>query len=100
MSSNPALMLATTLRVLRAQRPYVRSNRLLAAHHREGVRSWREFYGERLVQQFRDALHDGRWLAALADAARLLRWYPAGVVRHLRKKARLLLTPTPHVSSS
>jgi glycosyltransferase involved in cell wall biosynthesis len=91
MSRNPVLMLDTTLAVLHAQRPFVRGNRRLASAYRDGVRHWREFYGEHLVERFRSALHAGHIGAAAVCAFHLLRLYPRGVRRHIVKKLRLML---------
>jgi glycosyltransferase involved in cell wall biosynthesis len=88
MTSNPALMLAMSLAVMRAQRPYVRRHRRLEAAYRAGVRHWRGFYGEQLVDRFRRGLHapGSRW-DAMRCAAQLIRLYPTGVIRHIGKKA-------------
>ena len=90
MSSDPVYMLEHTLRVLRRQRPHITGDAAALEAYRAGHSGWRVFYGERLVGRFRTALHDRRMRAALRDAWRLLRLYPAGVRRHLVKKARLL----------
>jgi glycosyltransferase involved in cell wall biosynthesis len=89
MSGDPALMLATTLRVLRSQRAFVQDDPNLRAAYERGLRRWRDFYGERLVERFRVALHDGRTGDAARDAFRLLRLYPGGVRLHLRRKLML-----------
>jgi glycosyltransferase involved in cell wall biosynthesis len=89
MSADPALMLDTSLRVLRSQHAFVQDDPDLRAAYERGIRRWREFYGERLVERFRAALHEGRRGAAARDAWRLLRLYPAGVRQHLGRKAML-----------
>ena len=89
MSRNPVLMLDATLCVVRRQRAFVRHDARLMAAYRDGLRRWREFYGERLVDRFRESLHARRWWRAALDAMHLLRLYPRGVRRHIWKKARL-----------
>jgi glycosyltransferase involved in cell wall biosynthesis len=95
MSTDPALMLKTTLAVLEGQRPFVAGDPRLAAIRAEGIRHWRWFYGERLVERFRLALRRRRLLRALLDAWTLLRLYPEGVRRHLRRKTALLRGAVP-----
>jgi glycosyltransferase involved in cell wall biosynthesis len=91
MSSDPLLMLEATLAVLRGQRRHVSGDEWLTKAHRSGLAKAREFYGERLVDRFRSAVRARRHRAALRDALHLLRLYPAGVGRHLLKKAILSL---------
>lgn len=98
MSADPILMLDSTLRVLRAQRPYVRVSSALAAAYADGEVNWRTFYGERLVQRFRGNLRARRWRSAFTDAMHLLRWYPRGVRYHVLKKLRLTLSGSSDVS--
>lgn len=92
MSRNPVLMLDTTLAVLRRHRHSARRERDTWSAWRGGMRHWREFYGEHLVERFRTALRRrGGWPDALRCAFHLLRLYPRGVVKHVVKKTRLLL---------
>lgn len=49
MSRNAALMLETALRVLRAQRPYVRTNAAYRRAYGSGIRFWQRYYGEMLL---------------------------------------------------
>jgi len=91
MSRNPVLMLDTTLAVLRKHRAAARRSPALARAWRHGMRHWREFYGEHLVERFRTALRTrGGTREAVRCAFHLLRLYPRGVAYHLRKKARLI----------
>jgi glycosyltransferase involved in cell wall biosynthesis len=90
MSSDPVLMLKMTLRVVRRQRPFITTDARARAYG-EGERCWREFYGERLVDRFRAALRRSRSRrAAMRDALHLLRLYPRGVARHVRRKAAMM----------
>ena len=86
MTANPLLMLESTLVVVRRQEEFVERYPLLRAAWLTGIRHWRWFYGEQLVERFREALHRGRYADAALDAARLLRLYPEGVRHHLWKK--------------
>jgi glycosyltransferase involved in cell wall biosynthesis len=90
MSTDPALMLRTTLAVLDGQRTAAARAPRLTAIRAEGIRHWRWFYGERLVERFRLALREGHLLTAVHYAWTLLRLYPEGVRHHLRRKAALL----------
>jgi glycosyltransferase involved in cell wall biosynthesis len=92
MSRNPVLMLDATLAVLQKHRVRAKGTPHEWAAWCDGVRHWREFYGEHLVDWFRAALRTpgaGKELVALAF--HLLRLYPRGVIGHLRKKARLMV---------
>ena len=91
MSRDPVLMLEATLRVLRAQRPFLSRDPGRRAAYRDALANWRACYGERLVERFRASLKQRRLVAACRDAAHLLRLYPAGVRSHLAKKTALLL---------
>lgn len=95
MSTDPVLMLKATLAVLERQRGVVAGDPRLAAMRAEGIRHWRWFYGERLVERFRLALRQRRPLRALRDAWTLLRLYPEGVRLHLRRKTALLRGAVP-----
>jgi glycosyltransferase involved in cell wall biosynthesis len=93
MSSDPLLMLESTLAVLRDQQPFTRAHPALGEAYRAGDAQWRAFYGEHMVERFRTAIHAGRVVSALAGAWHLLRLYPAGVKNHLAKKLLLMITP-------
>jgi glycosyltransferase involved in cell wall biosynthesis len=87
MSRDAVLMLEATLQVLRRQRIHALLQRGTSRAYLEGVRQWREWYGERLVEQFRAAIrppHDQG--DAVKRAWQLLRLYPRGVVKHLKRK--------------
>jgi glycosyltransferase involved in cell wall biosynthesis len=88
MSRDPVLMLDATRHVLRRQRAHAMRSAETWRAYREGVRHWREWYGEHLVERFRTAI---RTPAGQLEAARcawhLLRLYPGGVAKHVRTKA-------------
>jgi glycosyltransferase involved in cell wall biosynthesis len=72
MSRRSLPMLTTALRVLRRQRPHLRSREEEQAY-REGLRFWREFYGRQLISDLRAHAPPGRRprpSPTTADAAR------------------------------
>ena len=91
MSRDHVLMLEATLKVLRAQAPYVEHDARRAAAYRDALANWRAVYGERLVERFRTAWRERRYRDACADAGHLLRLYPAGVRYHVMKKLSVMM---------
>lgn len=90
MSRNAALMLTSTLAVLKAQRELVRGDPDARRAFRRGVRAWREYYGEQLVEEIRRHARSPReWGLIVTRGSVLLRHYPEGAATHLRKKLRL-----------
>ena len=88
MSRNPVLMLDTSLTVLRRHRQHAARDTATWQAYRAGDRHWREWYGEHLVEQFRSALRRPHGHHEAARCAwHLLRLYPRGVVKHVKKKA-------------
>lgn len=77
MSRAAALMLKSSLTVMRSQRRFVRGDERREAAYREGVRLWQHIYGERLVERVRLGIR-GRegWGAILRDLLTLFRYYP------------------------
>jgi hypothetical protein len=64
------------LRILRAQRPYLKGNEQRKQACREGIRFWRERYAELLIKQVRDRWAEGEWQAARKAMKALLRVHP------------------------
>jgi len=92
MSKSGEIMLRTSLAVLRRQRPFL-NDEVSRTAYKAGRRFWREFYGDRVVEEIRAALHQrGRRTRALRASLVLLRYHPAGVAYQLAKKTRLVLT--------
>jgi glycosyltransferase involved in cell wall biosynthesis len=88
MSRDALLMLEATLTVLRRHRPPRRAGAARREAYRAGVRHWRAWYGEHLVERFRSAIRaPGGQADSIRCAWHLLRLYPAGVVAHVRRKA-------------
>ena len=82
MSADPALMLASTVRALRAQRRYVRAHPERRRACEEGLRSYRHHYGQLVVSRIRSEWRrPRRWPALLRDGAALLRYHASGVLR-------------------
>ena len=77
-SEDAARMLTQTLAALRRQRPYARKDRRSREAYRAGVKAWREYYGEPLVDQARRSLRERRLGHALRELGVLLRRYPLG----------------------
>jgi glycosyltransferase involved in cell wall biosynthesis len=92
MSRNAVLMLESSLDVLRRQRRHALRTRHTWQAYRAGGRHWREWYGEHLVERFREAIRSpGGEREAIRCAWHLLRLYPQGVAKHLGKKAAIEL---------
>jgi glycosyltransferase involved in cell wall biosynthesis len=80
MSSNASVMLASTMEVLRAQRPYVARRRAYARAYDQGRRSWQSHYGEQLLRELTEGGQDlGGWRQVGARVAVLARYYPRGL---------------------
>jgi glycosyltransferase involved in cell wall biosynthesis len=83
-SANAAQMLVQTLAAMRQQRSHVRGDPELKRAYREGIRRWKRYWGDLLVEQARESLRERRIGDALSQAALLLRHRPAGLPRLLR----------------
>jgi glycosyltransferase involved in cell wall biosynthesis len=90
MSRDPRLMLRTTLEVLRRERWLLEPQ--YASEHARGVRNWRDWYGEQMVDQLRREWRAGsirgRQLSMLATIAAQC---PRTMLRHATRKLRLAL---------
>jgi glycosyltransferase involved in cell wall biosynthesis len=82
MSSNSALMLETTLAVLRSQRKHLRGNKQYRQAYRAGLRHWKDFYGERLLNEARAHYSERNYMPVVRDLLALFRYYPRGFMRH------------------
>jgi hypothetical protein len=94
MSRDPVRMLRATLEVLHRERRHLQPQHL--ADYEHGLRAWRSFYGEQIVERLRSELRahriGRRQLAALA----LLAWQcPQVMQRHGARKLRRLLRCLP-----
>jgi hypothetical protein len=79
MSRDPAAMLRAALRVLGAQRPATTGNKYYRRALESGVRDWKHYYGEQIVDRVNEHLENGEWLRAVAGIFTLGRLYPSGL---------------------
>ncbi|MEW6127537.1 MAG: glycosyltransferase [Acidobacteriota bacterium] len=101
MSRNYRLMLTTTMRALNSQKPAIRDEPDYLNAYRAGKKLWQSYYGEGCVDQFRkDLRKPGRKAELFKAMIILLRYYPQGVVKHLRKKLTLMLKRPPEIRST
>ena len=90
MSQDTALMLRSTLAVLRRERRQV--PRSLRRAVRRGESAWCERYGDQIVERLRADLRSGRLGASQAHAlATLIRHCPRLLLRHVGRRARRML---------
>jgi glycosyltransferase involved in cell wall biosynthesis len=83
-SANAARMLVETLAAMRDQRRHVRGDPELRRAYRDGMRFWKRYWGDLLVDQARQALHERGLRQARREIALLLRHRPGGLARLLR----------------
>jgi hypothetical protein len=82
MSRDPAIMLRSTVTVLREQRRHLDGSRHHLAAYEYGLRSFQHHYAEQLVTQLRrEWRNPRRWGAWLRGLVTLMRYHPGGVVR-------------------
>jgi glycosyltransferase involved in cell wall biosynthesis len=84
MSRNSALMLRTTLKVLRAQRPHLRDQEDRDAY-RTGRRRYQNHLGHNVVRDTSKSLGQRKPFEAVKDLVLLLRWHPRGLLLLLRR---------------
>jgi glycosyltransferase involved in cell wall biosynthesis len=89
MSSNAALMLKSSLRVLRAQRTFLRSDEAREAYGK-GVRNWQDYYGNRLMKNLRLRASERQWKLLFAETCALIRHYPRGIKSKLHDRIMCL----------
>ena len=78
MNEDPALMLKSTVAVLRSQRRHLEDDKRREDAYNTGLRSMRADYGVPLVEDIRDALRQRAWKRALAGMLILARFFPRG----------------------
>ena len=79
-------MLTASLATLRAQWPLVRGDARFEEAYREGVRRFREYYGERLFNEARARMRSGAWLQGARDTLLVLRHSPRVLARRAGAK--------------
>ena len=92
MSRNPALMLNTSMAVLRTQHKHIRGHKQYQEAHKADItlRQWN--YGDRLVDEIRVQAKERVWKRVLVGMLVLLRCYPRGLA--------LLLLDESHMKRS
>lgn len=79
MTRDPALMLRTTVALLRAQRKHIEGNEQYEKAYRRGLRTGKEFYGDPLADEVRTYIKMRRWGRVLRGVLALVRYYPQGI---------------------
>lgn len=79
MSSSAALMLRSSLRVIRSQRRHITRDSHRRTAYREGIRHWQRYYGEKLIGNLRSRINAREWKELIREALLLLRHYPRGL---------------------
>jgi glycosyltransferase involved in cell wall biosynthesis len=86
-SANAGAMLATVLGVVRSQREHVRGSAVHRRALRRGMRAWRDYYGERLLDRCREFAAAAKWRDALGTLWMFVRlcgtWSPAVLALHV-----------------
>ncbi len=93
LSHDPARMLRSTMRVLRAQRRHVRGNADYEAALAHGIRFFQRYYGGELLDQIADLLHHRVWLRAVRRLAIAVCYYPRGIAERLLRRLRQAVHP-------
>jgi glycosyltransferase involved in cell wall biosynthesis len=79
MTNDPALMLRSTVSVLRSQRQYVKGHKRYEMAYYEGIRLFREHNGMNLAEEVRSRVRGRDVGQALRAALVLARYYPRGL---------------------
>jgi GT2 family glycosyltransferase len=90
MSRNAALMLKTSMAVLRSQWKYAKADRKYKKACESGMRLFRSDYGEKLFVQIGHMLKSGEVLHAVSGTMKLLRYAPRWLVGRSFKTVRYL----------
>ena len=94
MSRDPVVMLTATLGALRRERPHIPKGAW--RDYRAGLRAWREFYGEQIVERLRRDWRMGTRGSWQKNAiVTLARQCPRVLARHLSRKASRLIRGLP-----
>jgi SAM-dependent methyltransferase len=93
MSRNPGLMLKATIEVLRSQRRHIKGNKLYRKAYNAGVKNWRSWYGDWLVEYVRTRTRKGEWKRAMEGTYLLFRYYPRGLMLLLSGRGHMKRQP-------
>ena len=92
-SRNHAGMLKTGIKVLHSQCHYIKENERYRRAYEEGLRAWREGYGNWLVEDIRARIHERKeWMRLAEDLLTLLLYYPRGFTLHGFRKMKYAFT--------
>ncbi len=80
MTGNLALMLGTSVSVLRSQRKHVRESEQYREAYKFGMRRWQSWYGDPLIDKVRAHVRGREWKQAMGGMLALARYYPRGFV--------------------
>jgi glycosyltransferase involved in cell wall biosynthesis len=81
MSDDASKMLSETLVAMRRQRPHLKGDRERKRAYRQGMRSWKRYWGDLLAAQVRREMGERRFGEALRGAAKLARHRPGALPR-------------------
>ena len=87
MSRDASRMLRETLVVMRRHVP---GDAALLEAWQQGCDRWRGFYGTQLVEEIRAHVRRREAIAAARKVMTLACWHPAGLIREITKKTRLV----------
>lgn len=87
MNHDFALMLKSTLAVLRSQRNHVKGNGRYEEAIKRGIRASQDYYGGRLARKVLAHGRRGEWRQAVGDLLALLRYHPRVFARACQKLA-------------
>jgi glycosyltransferase involved in cell wall biosynthesis len=86
MSRDYALMMRSSLSVLRSQREFVQGDEKLECAYREGIRFWQDYCARGLIKQVKNCLELNEWRGALFASLILLRHHPQALTRKMALK--------------
>jgi len=85
MSRDYALMLKSAVTVRRGHRKFAQGSEVHKEALETGIRSVQEDYGEKLMHVVGDRLRERNWRKAISGLTTLLRHYPRGLVKRIRR---------------
>ena len=86
MTSNPALMLSSSVTALRSQRRHAKRDERFSKAYRTGMRFWQDAYGNPLIEEVRARARKRDWQQALQGILVLLQYYPRGLLALLGER--------------
>jgi glycosyltransferase involved in cell wall biosynthesis len=85
-TSNLPVMIRDTYKVMRSQLDYVKGNKSYEETYRIGIKRWREYWGDQLVNEVRVGIRNKDWKAVLRGSLKVARYYPQGLFIHVYRK--------------